>query len=137
MAHLTAALKEIHDVLVHITDESTKEDTVVILVEGRESVYVQFALENRGEALYGETVSNVYLDDDEKLSPEQEQRLIASGWKAPDGKEYMNFHRTWRIGDPRSHDIRTISREVIRALAEVYNVHDPERLMIEAFEGAH
>jgi hypothetical protein len=85
-----------------------------------------------GDFVYGEAVSNAYLTGPETLSADQVNRLVADGWESPDGKDFMNFHREWEVRDAR--DLRLISLETLRALEDVYGVHDLDRLTIDVFD---
>jgi hypothetical protein len=130
-ARLDNALAKLHAALEQIVDPKKDEDKVLILVEGRKALYAQFAADKLGKYVFGETVSNEYLAGHEKLSQQQEEHLKSEGWVAPD-KDFMNFHREWEVRD--SHDLRMMALEVIRALTDVYNVHNLDRLMISVFE---
>jgi hypothetical protein len=127
-----AALARIQRALAQIVDPASVEDKVVIFVEGREELYVQFAGAIAGDFVYGEAVSNAFLTGAERLSADQVNRLVSDGWEAPDGKDFLNFHREWEIRDAR--DLRLISLETMRVLEDVYGVHDLDRLTIDVFD---
>ena len=63
--------------------------------------YYSQCLFNR-DTIYGEVISNMFLDGAERLSPAQERRLLDLGWLPPDApchpmcaKPHPNFHRLW------------------------------------------
>jgi hypothetical protein len=103
-------------------------DHYLIVEAGPGPVYVQFALQEDG-SVYGEAVSNVYLEGEHRLSPAQEAKLAAIGWMKPgeDGPRCSccdlsppNFHHTW---SPRQGH-RIIAQVAIVTLRCVYGVRD-------------
>jgi hypothetical protein len=131
-ARVESALGRIHAALEQIADPKREEDKILIEANGRTSFYVQFAADKAAKSIYGESVSNEHLEPHDRLPPELERKLESDGWERPDGKDYVNFHREWDVRD--SHDLRMIALESVRALADVYKVHDLDRLRISVFE---
>ena len=67
------------------------------------------------DVFYGEVISNYYLLEDDRMSPQQERALLDQGWLPPGVKchhgcrlPHPNFHRQW----PR----RTTSADLAAAL---------------------
>ncbi|HEU0077255.1 MAG TPA: hypothetical protein VFQ76_06375 [Longimicrobiaceae bacterium] len=122
-------LLDVYDALRTISNGDGEVDTVVIQTPDRASFYVQFCVQP-GRVIWGEAVSNAYLDPEHALSPVQRQRLVDDGWHEPEG-DVRNYFRQWPIRG--SHDVLDIARATLRAFTDVYGVASPVDLLIEVF----
>jgi hypothetical protein len=75
--------------------------------------YVQLLFNH--DVLYAEAVSNVYLKGPERLSAEQERRLLALEWTKPSvpcdprcRRDHPNFHRLWQRKTPWPDVVRDV-----------------------------
>jgi len=69
-------------------------------------------------ALYGEVVSNAYLEQADHLNPFQARRLIALGWTAPENPCHPNCPRTDHPNFTCLWHSTTSSHEIARDLLE-------------------
>lgn len=101
---------------------------VVASASGRPGVYVQIKLIEGG--LRMETTSNTYLMGEDRLTEEQESRLLGLGWRAPsdarDGSPNFYVDLPWPI------DASAVARRTARTLAEIHRVVSPATVVLEA-----
>lgn len=80
---------------------------VVGLGDGR---YVQFLAHPEG--LWAEVAANAHLRDDGRLTPCEEGRLRADGWREPEGARRPN----WHLGVPDDADLAGATAIIARAV---------------------
>jgi hypothetical protein len=102
-------------------------------VKGSGNLYVQFASEGDG-GLWGEVVSNQFLDDQERLTPEIEDRIVELGWHPPEtfyapGSETgrVNYYREW----PAPADLRSAACLAAVTLRTAFGVNEPNQVSVE------
>ena len=116
---------------------SLEDDSLVIGVKGS-SRYVQFA--NQSDyGLRAETVSNAHLAPAEQLDPARLKALTALGWLQPTHADRGNLK--WPAGSPNFFhdflnppDCAAAAKLVLRTLAEILDVPNPNRLEYTAFD---
>jgi hypothetical protein len=104
--------------------------------------YVQFSV-GSAFGLHAESVSNAYLEEDERLDGGQVAALAALGWSPPartpeqeeagqEPRGSPNFHREF----PSPVPFEAVARLAVRTLAEVLRVPGPGDLQYTAFDRA-
>jgi hypothetical protein len=109
VALISASLREIQRA-------STRRNHVVFVADEERNYYAQFRCEGVGSLLFGELVSNTYLEPPSLLDLDQIDELLRRGW----GLGNQNFFKTWEIDDDRGRD--EIACETMMALIAVYGV---------------
>jgi hypothetical protein len=106
-----------------------RHDDMTHLTQG--DVFVQFLRDSDLLAL--EVVSNHYLPQEARQSPEQEDRLRTMGWRDPDSTGFVN----WRIEEPcpvSGEKAAHLAALLVAALRDVHGVHSPEQLEERSFK---
>ena len=103
---------------------------VLIAEDGcRPSRYWQ-ALAFEDGSLVVETVSNVNLEGDERLSPAAEKTLSQLGWSDPNPPSAPNWRRIEATIDP---DIADVAVQAVRTLREVLEIGGSKQLLLTMF----
>jgi hypothetical protein len=113
---LSDAEREIYSGLLDLTRAGGPGNFLVVAAG---DVYVQFAGSPGSPELRCESISNEYLADNRKMSPEAIEKLKSLGFGLGGG-EIENFSRTYEI---RAEDqARELAQLTLRILAEIYAV---------------
>jgi|GEM_PF-4370841 len=128
---LEKTISRIAESLRRITSGSSRYESVVISAPKRKNIYVQFAADKKGKAIYGEAVGNAYLKKSERLSSRQMQQLEDLGWTPPsdDDDDALNFSCGWSVQD--EHDLKLVALEAARVLSDVYEIGELDAVEIE------
>ena len=127
--------RKIYKVLRALVD--MPEDSFAIFqVKASRNRFVQFASEGNG-SLLGEVVSNQFLDLEDSLSPEIEDRVVGLGWHPPEtpyskANEYerVNYYREW----PAPADLRSAACMAAVTIRTAFGVDEPSEISIELEE---
>jgi len=127
--------REIYKVLRALVD--MPEDSFAIFqVKASRNRFVQFASEGNG-SLLGEVVSNQFLDLEDSLSPEIEDRVVGLGWHPPEtpyskANEYerVNYYREWLAPA----DLRSAACMAAVTIRTAFGVDEPSEISIELEE---
>lgn len=118
----------LNDALEWMQGERDEGDPRYVIVQAVAGYYVQFANTEGRTGVYAEAVSNEYLPEDKRLTPQQESELVQRGWFSP-ADTATNFNRTW-VGPEARTSAAVEARQTFRA---VYGVEEPS-LTIERIE---
>jgi len=112
-------IKVVFENLRRIQTEGGDDNFVVF--QFSPEIYIQFAGQPGESQLYGEAVSNKYLDGFQ-LDETQHARMLALGWKAP-GKNDPNYFQNFEVTD----DSRrfSVARLVLETIEQVYRIQLP------------
>jgi hypothetical protein len=113
---LSDAEGEIYSGLLQLTREGGPGSFLVVAAG---EVYVQFAGDSGSSRLRCESISNEYLADDIKMSPEAIEELKSLGFSLG-GDKIENFSRHYEI--PSEEQARELAQSTLRILAEIYGV---------------
>jgi hypothetical protein len=83
--------------------------------------YVQF-LPVDGGGLLCEAVSNEFLSDPHRLTPEDELKMVDLGWASPD----PNFRQLWEAPVP----VHVVAHRIVATLERVYRLQDPSKIAV-------
>jgi hypothetical protein len=127
--------REIYRILRALVD--MPEDSFAIFhVKASSNRFVQFASEGNG-ALWGEVVSNQFLEPEERLPDEIEDRIVGLGWHPPEtpyraGRETerVNYYREW----PTPAGLRSAACVAAVTLWTAFGVDQPGEISIELEE---
>ena len=99
-----------------IQDDGGDGNFVVFTADPDKNYYIQFVGELAHDSLFGEAVSNEFLELPYHLTPTQENKLRDLGWQAGEG----NFFQEWFASEDE--DRQEIAQLVMQTFAEVYNI---------------
>lgn len=116
-----AARDQIASALRRLTEEGGTDNFVVFVAvkTGGKSAnyYVQFAAPCGSAVMYGEAVSNYYLEPPFTLSKRQKAQLVRLGWNPPRGEKPPNYYRYWQaLNDRDRREIATVTIETLRSV---------------------
>ena len=109
LANIVAALRQIQD-------DGGDGNFVVFTADPAKNYYIQFVGELGHDDLFGEAVSNEFLERPYRLTPAQEKRLRDLGWQEGEG----NFYQEWFASNDE--DRQEIAQLVMQTFVEVYNI---------------
>ncbi len=109
LANIAAALRQIQD-------DGGDGNFVVFTADPAKNYYIQFVGELGHADLFGEAVSNEFLERPYRLTHAQEDRLRELGWQAGEG----NFYQEWFASNDE--DRQEIAQLVMQTFVEVYNI---------------
>jgi hypothetical protein len=109
LANIVAALRQIQD-------DGGDGNFVLFTADPLKNYYIQFVGELGHDSLFGEAVSNEFLERPYRLTAAQENRLRALGWQDSEG----NFYQEWFASDDE--DRQEIAQLIMQTFAEVYNI---------------
>lgn len=117
-----ATREQIVSALRRLVEEGGSHNFVVfeaVKTGGRSAnYYVQFATSCGSAEIYGEAVSNYYLERPFTLGKRQKAELARLGWNPPRRGKHPNYYRYWQVLNDR--DLRDIATAAIAALRSVY-----------------
>lgn len=116
-------LNNIVAALRQIQDDGGDGNFVVFTADPAKNYYIQFVGELGHDDLFGEAVSNEFLERPYQLTPMQENKLRDLGWQAGEG----NFFQEWVASD--DDERREIAQVIIQTFVDVY--HMPPKQPIE------
>jgi hypothetical protein len=117
LANMVAALRQIQD-------DGGDGNFVVFTADPMKNYYILFIGELAEDNLFGEAVSNEFLDWPNELTPAQENRLRALGWQ--DGE--ANFFQEWSAHDDE--DREEIAHVIMQTFQDVYNIPSSQDIEI-------
>ena len=106
-----------------IQDDGGDGNFVLFLADPAKNYYIQFVGELSSDSLFGEAVSNEFLEPAFALNAAQEARLFELGWQASEG----NYIQEWFVTD--DNDRLEIAQLVLQTLTEVYQF--PAKQLVE------
>lgn len=109
-------INKIVEALRAIQDDGGDGNFVVFMADPDKNYYIQFVGELGHESLFGEAVSNEFLQRPYHLTPIQESRLRQLGWQEGEG----NFYQEWFASDDEER--QEIAQLVMQTFIEVYNL---------------
>ena len=109
LEQITAALRQIQE-------DGGDSNFVVFTADPAKNYYIQFVGELAHDSLFGEAVSNEFLEPPFTLTLSQEARLRELGWQA--GED--NFYQEWFASNDE--DRQEIAQLVMQTFIEVYNI---------------
>ena len=117
-------LEQIVDALRQIQDDGGDSNFVVFTADPVKNYYIQFVGELAHDSLFGEAVSNEFLEPPFTLTSAQEARLRELGWQEGGG----NFYQEWFASDDE--DRQEIAQLVMQTFVDVYNVSPHQSIEI-------
>lgn len=127
---MDANLQKILDSLRTIMEDGNDENIFLVFADRRKNYFIQFATSYGETSLFGEAVSNEYLEAPNKLTSQQMMKLAQLGWKPPNPPETLNFYREWEH-IATDEDRLTIAKNVLQTLKEIYDFNSKSKLEIE------
>ena len=106
-----------------IQDDGGDGNFVLFLADSAKNYYIQFVGELANDSLFGEAVSNEFLEPSFALNDTQKAKLLELGWQVNEG----NYIQEWFATD--DNERLEIARSVMQTFAEVYNI--PTQQLIE------
>ena len=88
--------------------------------------FLQFLALEDGESLLGECGSNIFLDEDQRFTPAQEQELRLLGWNNPIPPHAPN----WFFEVSSAAELDYLNELTTRTLREVFGLTDTDRVYV-------
>lgn len=117
-------LEQIADALRQIQEDGGDSNFVVFTADAAKNYYIQFVGELAHDSLFGEAVSNEFLEPPFTLTLSQEARLRELGWQAGEG----NFYQEWFASNDEER--QEIAQLVMQTFIEVYDISPTQPLEI-------
>jgi hypothetical protein len=115
----------IKEMLRRIQREGGNSNFVTFVADAEKNYFIQFASEAGATRLYGEAVSNEFLEPQYALNTNQMAHLLSLGWAPPAGG-YVNYNYEWHT--TTNEDRRRIAKKVVQTFIEVYGVTPDETM---------
>ena len=117
-------LERIAAALRQIQEDGGDGNFVVFTADPLKNYYIQFVGELAQDSLFGEAVSNKFLEPPYSLSIAQETRLRALGWQA--GED--NFYQEWFASNDEER--QKIAQLVMQTFIDVYDISPTQPIEI-------
>ena len=109
-------LKNIMQALRLIQDDGGNSNFAIFTADSDKNYYIQFVGELGEDSLFGEAVSNEFLERPYQLTATQENQLRALGWQDGEG----NFYQEWFANSDE--DRQEIAQIVLHTFIDVYQL---------------
>ena len=130
MNPIETALKK---ALRKLLNQGAKDGFVVFKVDGSANYYLQFRFQNDRRELYGECVSNRYLDQVHAIGEVGAEILEDAGWTAPSTEGGENYSQVMAIQS--SMDIDEVAAQTSMVLMSVFGLEHLSELEIKLHLG--
>jgi hypothetical protein len=117
-------LEQIVAALRQIQDDGGDSNFVVFTADPLKNYYIQFVGELAHDSLFGEAVSNEFLEPPHTLTAAQEARLRELGWKVGEG----NFYQEWFASDDEER--QEVAETVMQTFVDVYHISPTQPIEI-------
>jgi len=116
----------IMNALLEIQERGGQGNFVIFMSDEEKNYFIQFAAKRGDKTLYGEAVSNVYLEPKYALDANQIERLKVIGWQYE--SEGSNLYKYWEANN--DDERLNIAQAVIQTFIEVYGMSPLQQITV-------